>query len=442
MKLYTKGELKDARIFFDKNPPSFMTIYVVAVLIIIFFAIITAHFVKKPYVVKAQGVVAVNETSYVASKGYGVINEIYAKSGDYVKKGDRILVISSGNEGVQANAIKEQIRDLEETIEVMDRYKQSLMKKENTLKQNGKEMEYYSKINYYLDSVKRENYEVNSIKDQMNEKVKEVDKLDKEINELQSQLEQLNLNKEDEKNYNLELSDNNSGTISNNEGKKSEIKGYLDAKKTEKKGLLNEVKQLEQQVKSPSSKSTELLNQLLSELGQSRNQASSKIIELTANFGASKEQDSIHNLIASQSGVLHYPNPLAKGMSIQQNQILGEIASEEEDFYIDAYIPAQDRSRVKEGNPVEVSIIGVNNHRFGSLSGSVKFIEPGTLKDESSKEKMIYYRTNVKLGETSLKSKSGEVVELMRSMPVEARIVYAEESYLEWLLNLLNLRST
>jgi multidrug resistance efflux pump len=435
MKLYTKGELKDARIFFDKNPPSFMTVYVVAVLIIIFFAIITAHFVKKPYVVKAQGVVAVNGTSYVASKGYGVINEIYAKSGDYVKKGDRILVISSGNEGVQATAIEEQIRDLEETIEVMDRYKQSLMKKENTLKENGKEMEYYSKINYYLDSVKRENYEINSLKDQMNEKVKEIDKLDKEINELQSQLEQLNLNKGNEISVDSEL-------ISNNEGKKGEIKGYLDAKKSEKKGLLNEVKQLEQQVKGPSSKSAELLNQLLSELGQSRNQASSKIIELTANLGASKEQDSVHTLIASQSGVLHYPNPLAKGMSIQQNQILGEIASEEEDFYIDAYIPAQDRSRVKVGNPVEVSIIGVNNHRFGSLSGSVKFIEPGTLKDESSKEKMIYYRTNVKLGATSLKSKSGEVVELMRSMPVEARIVYSEESYLEWLLNLLNLRST
>ncbi|WP_255407152.1 hypothetical protein [Bacillus sp. S1-R2T1-FB] len=105
-----------------------------------------------------------------------------------------------------------------------------------------------------------------------------------------------------------------------------------------------------QQVKSPSSKSTELLNQLLSELRQSRNQASSKIIELTANFGASKEQDSIHNIIASQSGVLHYPNPLAKGMSIQQNQILGEIASAEEDFYIDAYITAQTRRRVKKGN--------------------------------------------------------------------------------------------
>ena len=53
---------------------------------------------------------------------------------------------------------------------------------------------------------------------------------------------------------------------------------------------------------------------------------------------------------------------------------------------------------------------------------------------------MVFYRANVKLENTSLNSKSGEVVELIRSMPVEARIVYEEESYLDWLINLLNLK--
>ena len=86
MKLYTKEELKDARIFFDKSPPPFMTIFIITVLIVLFFAIIIANFVKKPYVVKAQGEVAVNNTSYVASKGYGVIKEVYAKLGDAMWK--------------------------------------------------------------------------------------------------------------------------------------------------------------------------------------------------------------------------------------------------------------------------------------------------------------------------------------------------------------------
>ena len=478
--------------------PPFMTIFIITVLIVLFFAIIIANFVKKPYVVKAQGEVAVNNTSYVASKGYAVIKEVYAKSGDYVEEGDKLLVISSGNEGIQADVIKEQIRDLEESMEVMNRYKQALMNKENTLGQSGKELEYYGKVNYYLDTLEQENFEKGTINNQVREKSKDIDKIDKEINELQSQLNQLTSNKKSNDKQRAELNnklqskysakedtlkqiesleiqldssektekvqnddlnklhtavekineeiasiENELENISKNEENiliESEIKANLNAKQSERDGLLDEVKQLEQQMEVPLSKSAELLNQLLSELGQMRNQASSKIIELTANLEAAEGQDSIHTLTASRSGVFHYPNSLAKGMSIQQNQILGEIASEEEGFYIDAYIPAQDRSRVHVGNTVKLSIIGVNNHRFGSLSGTVEFIEPGTLKNESSKEMMVFYRANVKLENTSLNSKSGEVVELIRSMPVEARIVYEEESYLDLLINLLNLK--
>ena len=146
-------------------------------------------------------------------------------------------------------------------------------------------------------------------------------------------------------------------------------------------------------------------------------------------------------LIATQSGELHYVMPIASGMSIQQNQILAEIASYEENLYIDTYISSSDRSRVRVGNNVKVSISGVNNYRFGSLSGVVDFIEPGTLQNESTEGAIVYYRAKVQLSETSLASNTGEIIELIRSMPVEARVVYEEESYLEWILNLLNLRN-
>ena len=83
----------------------------------------------------------------------------------------------------------------------------------------------------------------------------------------------------------------------------SEIKANLNAKQSKRDGLLDEVKQLEQQMEVPLSESAELLNQLLSELGQMRNQASSKMIELTANLEAAEGQNSIHTLTASRSGL-------------------------------------------------------------------------------------------------------------------------------------------
>ena len=185
----------------------------------------------------------------------------------------------------------------------------------------------------------------------------------------------------------------------------------------------------------------EFIEPVLSELGEKRNQIQSQLTELRANEGVATEQDTVHVVTATKSGILHYLQPLSIGMSLQQNQIVGEIATDEEGFYVDSYIQAQDRSKVEVGQPVNVAVVGVNNYRFGTLSGTVEFIEPGTIQNETAEGVMSFYRARVSLDEDFLASKSGEVVEIIRSMPIEARIVYQEESYLEWLLDLLNLRS-
>lgn len=65
------------------------------------------------------------------------------------------------------------------------------------------------------------------------------------------------------------------------------------------------------------------------------------------------------------------------------------------------------------GNSVKVSIIGVNSYRFGTLSGALEFIEPGTLQNESSGEVVMLYRARIRLHETSLISKSGEEIVLL-----------------------------
>ncbi len=185
----------------------------------------------------------------------------------------------------------------------------------------------------------------------------------------------------------------------------------------------------------------EFIEPVLSELGEKRNQIQSQLTELRANEGVATEQDTVHVVTATKSGILHYLQPLSIGMSLQQNQIVGEIATDEEGFYVDSYIQAQDRSKVEVGQPVNVAVVGVNNYRFGTLSGTVEFIEPGTIQNETAEGVISFYRARVSLDEDFLASKSGEVVKIIRSMPIEARIVYQEESYLEWLLDLLNLRS-
>lgn len=422
MKLYNKEELKDARIFFDKMPPPFMTVFIIFFVVVIIVSIIVANAVKKPYVVRAQGAVAVDGTSYIASKGYGVITKIHARPGDYVREGEVLLSISSGSEELQTLMIQEQIDDLEDTLEVMARYKTALLEQGNDFSRNGKELEYYAKTQYYLDILKMDQFDKNNMTKQLAVKKKDRDNLKIEIAALQKELDEIL--REDESHPD-----------------RVEVGNNIDIKSTEIEGVAEEIGQLERQLNSPYSQAGQVLNQLLGELGQSQTGILSKIAELRSNLAASTNQDAIFTIVASQAGELHYLQPLAEGMAIQQNQILGEIAHKDHELYIDAYISAADRSGVKVGNSVKVSIIGVNSYRFGTLSGVLDFIEPGTLQNESSGEVVVFYRAKIRLHETSLKSKSGEGISLLRSMPVEVRVVYSEESYLEWFLNLLNLRT-
>ena len=78
---------------------------------------------------------------------------------------------------------------------------------------------------------------------------------------------------------------------------------------------------------------------------------------------------------------------------------------------------------------------------FDHLEGTLIFIEPGTIQKETRNGVVTLYRAKIQLKTHKLESKSYNMIELVRSMPVESRIVYQEETYLEWLLNLLNLKA-
>src|SRR5699024_8136652 len=129
MKLYTRNELQDGRIFFDNQQPRYMTVFIIFLVFLLVFSIIVPKFVKRPYVVKAQGTISVDGTSYLSTKTQGVITDIHAESGQFVETGDVILTLSSGTEGLQKSVVEAQIEDLEDTLSVMDKYEQGLEKR-------------------------------------------------------------------------------------------------------------------------------------------------------------------------------------------------------------------------------------------------------------------------------------------------------------------------
>ncbi|MFZ1605623.1 MAG: secretion protein HlyD, partial [Enterococcus aquimarinus] len=92
------------------------------------------------------------------------------------------------------------------------------------------------------------------------------------------------------------------------------------------------------------------------------------------------------------------------------------------------------------GNSVKVSVTGVNQTKYGMLQGKINEISAGTVFQNGSEENsQLLYQIIIELNNTNLKSNK-DTIKVEASMPVVANIIYDKETYLEWILNELNLK--
>ena len=129
-------------------------------------------------------------------------------------------------------------------------------------------------------------------------------------------------------------------------------------------------------------------------------------------------------------------------MTIQKGQTVAEISINKDDqMIVEAYIQATDISKVKLNNDVKIAINGVNIQKYGTLNGKLVSIDSGTLTQETEQGNIVLYKCLVSLDNKQLHSTDGAKIDVIKSMPVVARIVYEKETYLDWLLELLSFRN-
>ncbi|CYV97609.1 secretion protein HlyD family protein [Streptococcus suis] len=466
MKLYNKSELRYSRIFFDKRPPAYAFILIFSTLATLIIAFAVSAYLPKNYIVKARGTSVITGTEYVSALSNGKIVTLHKKEGDSVKAGEVILSLSSGQEGLQTESLTKQLSKLKAKESLFQKYEQSLNEKVNYMANSGEEQEYYGKVEYYLSQLSSENYNDGSqyakLQEEytkLNKLVAEKSQLETDLSSYQSQLANLeaelatlSVQETAETNSDSETSSSSADTSSNSiqleqqNTKISEVKTKIETttssiqgKGTEIESLQSSIREMERSYNDPTSQAYNTYAQLISELGTARAANNKSITELEANLGISIGQDRGLTVSASSDGTLHYVTPLKQGMSVQQNQTIAEIAGSDREAYVEAFVLATDISRVTVGAEVDIAITGVNSQKFGTLKGAVTQIDSGTITQETQNGNVSFYKVVVALEELTLK-KDEEIVVLQKDMPVETRIVYDNETYLDWILELLSFK--
>lgn len=427
MKLYKIEDLKNSRIFFDKKPPAFLTVFIVSVLIILLLFLLICAILPKNYIVEAQGFITTDDNVYIGTYSDGLIIEIKKQENEWVEKDEVLITISNGNEGVQIAALNKQLEQIQQKKEAMEIFEKSLNAKINYLKNEGAQQEYYGKMEYFLSLISDVQTNIATKEKEKQKKQEKIQEKKQELSDLESELN--NLNKDLESSNDMSI-----------QSKIEELKTNIKGKKSEIEALENEIGQSNTQPSNSQIEQTRL--QLISELGGSKTAIENEIVKIQSQIDIYKEQDKLIEIKASQQGYVHYLRPLKNGITLQKGQTIAEVSkNQKKQMTVEAYIQAADRSKVHIDDEVRVAIQGVNTQKYGTLFGKVVEIDNGTITQETNNGNNIFYKCKIDLSDLELSSTKGESVQIVKSMPVVARIVYNQETYAEWLLEMLNFKN-
>ncbi|GFH42402.1 hypothetical protein Hs30E_09530 [Lactococcus hodotermopsidis] len=446
MKLYSKEELKDSRLFFDKRPANFAKFLAMFMMIMIVGSFVSLRFIKKNDIIRGQGTIETADKVYITPLVNGNVISIDKPEGSRVEKGDKLLTLSTGNETVLLDNIDDQLKKMDEKIAIFDKYEKALNEKENTLNNSGIEQEFYGKVALYLSQISQENKQKNDTSQALAARNAELAKLQGELATIQGS-DTGSLRQEYEKAYNRKVEDIAEAEKLNEAALVKSLTRELEdlnAEYARTAGESSAAKQAEITAKQAEVSSLETAlyaqadqtyQQLISELGTMRRQVQDEKAELARQQTLKKSENGQLDIVADHAGTIHYFTALKKGLGLQAFQPIADVSDDgkAKELFVESYISAQDRTRIKIGNSVKVSVNGVNQTDYGLLSGKVTAIANGTVTQSESGTSQVLYQVTVKLSQNKLKD-----IDLLPSMPVMINVVYHQETYLSWLLEQLN----
>jgi membrane fusion protein, peptide pheromone/bacteriocin exporter len=145
------NEISDSKEVYESKPNIFLTLFIYLVLGMLMFALIWMYVGHIDVVVKSEGMIRPNnQVGTIVNTYAGTLEAVYVNDGDYVKEGDLLYVIEHKSILTELDYYDNLLKDTEDTIALLNKYKKSIEDGVNYFKNNVQEEEYYLKFEGYL----------------------------------------------------------------------------------------------------------------------------------------------------------------------------------------------------------------------------------------------------------------------------------------------------
>lgn len=197
-------------------------------------------------------------------------------------------------------------------------------------------------------------------------------------------------------------------------------------------------KQIEDQMLINQNKISEIYYTAIKTAESTIDECKTQIASIDAQISAISSGQSAYSVKANSSGVLHLLADYKSGMVVQTASAVATITPENDKTIIEASVSTADMARMHKGDKVEMAVSGLTQTVYGTISGTVKQIDSNvsSTEDENGKSTTAF-KVKISPDYSYLTSKSGEKINIINGMTVEARIEYDKVTYFNYVLEKL-----
>ena len=194
---------------------------------------------------------------------------------------------------------------------------------------------------------------------------------------------------------------------------------------------------IEIELERANAKTSEIYYSMLKSINESISQAEGEIQKLDIQKNSVESGQSEYQVFANTSGIVHMMNDYKEGMVVQAGGAVGSIANENDQYIVSALLSVNDRPRVSLGNEVNIEVTGLAQNTYGNLKGTLLSVDNDITTSPNGEQ--TFFKAKISIETPYLISSKGNKVNISNGMAVEARIIYDELSYFDYLLESLGL---
>ncbi len=331
----------------------------------------------------AQGqVITTAKTQEIQSANDGVVEEIYVREGQHVKKGDRLIVLEKSQAQASYDDSRAKVAALQAPLVRL------------RAEVYGKPLVFSQQVKNYPEFVDNQTALFHRRQQALND----------EISALSESLKLA----QDELDLNLPLLKN----------------GDIGA--TEIIRIKRQIADLKGQI---SNKRNKYFQDSQAEMTKAEEELSTKEQELTDRTITLERTVIISQMDAIVKNIIL----TTQGARVRPGDVILELVPSGDELIIEAKLSPSDISFIKQGQKAAVKLDAYDYSIYGIFHGKVKYISPDTLTEKTQQGDKQYFRVQIALDQTQLISKSGKKIDIAPGMSAQVDIITGNRSVLTYL---------